>query len=123
MSFLEIGVIFFATSSNFILITSSLILGINFVTALDILPNSSLITFRKRVVEFTDVINSLKIFLCSGEKSLYLSLNFSNNILNVSNLRSLSYFANSCITESSTSDLFTSLDVKCSKIVVLLFTK
>jgi hypothetical protein len=49
-----------------------------------------------------DIINSFKMFFCSGSRFLYWLLNFSNKILYVSNLKSLSYFEYSSIRLSLT---------------------
>ena len=117
---LLIGLIALETSSNLILTTSSLTFVTNWLTWEDIFFNSSLIILRKRVVELTEVINSLSIFFCSSDKFLYLSLNFSNNILKVSNFKSLSYLLYSSIILSFTSETLIGPEVRCSKIVVLL---
>ena len=85
------GTIALATSSNLILTTSSFTLLTKSLTSEAILVSSSLTTLRKRVFELTEVINSFRMFFCSGSKSLYLLLNFSNNILKVSKRKSLSY--------------------------------
>ena len=81
------GLLDLDTSSNLIFIISSDTLLLSSLTASAILANSRLTKLNSFLLELTDVINSFKIFFCSGNKSLYLELNFSKSILNVNNFK------------------------------------
>ena len=70
LSFLPIGLIDLATSFNLIEITGSFTFLTKALTSLEILVNSSFTKFFNLGVESTEVINSLRIFFCSGSKSL-----------------------------------------------------
>jgi hypothetical protein len=58
------------TSSNFIFIISSVTLSPNFFTSSEIFFNSLFTNVNNFLLELTDVINSFKIFFCSGNKSM-----------------------------------------------------